>query len=105
MIHMSVSRIQASENSRPLPLTPVSALPKERPNNAPFSVFVGRLGSEVEHGERLVRAAEGAKGRDLGTGELLALQAGIYRYTEAIDLSSKLIDRMASGVRTVLQGQ
>jgi hypothetical protein len=45
------------------------------------------------------------KGKDLGPGDLLALQAGVYRYSEAVDLSAKLIDRATSGVKTVLQGQ
>ena len=31
-------------------------------------------------------------GKDLGAGELLALQAGVYRYSEAVDLSAKLIE-------------
>jgi len=50
------------------------------------------------------RAIEGT-GKELGTTELLALQAGVYRYSEAVDLSAKLIDRATSGVKTVLQGQ
>jgi hypothetical protein len=44
-------------------------------------------------------------GGDLGAAELLSLQAGIYRYSEAVDLSAKLVDRATSGVKTVLQGQ
>lgn len=50
------------------------------------------------------RAIEGG-GKDLGPAELLALQAGVYRYSEAVDLSAKLVDRATSGVKTVLQGQ
>ena len=44
-------------------------------------------------------------GRDLASGDLLALQAGVYRYSEAVDLSAKLVDRATSGVKTVIQGQ
>jgi hypothetical protein len=46
----------------------------------------------------------GQSGVDLGPAELLALQAGVYRYSEAVDLAAKLIDRTTSGVKTVLQG-
>ena len=58
----------------------------------------------------LNKPSEGAiaasrSGRDLGAGELLALQAGVYRYSEAVDLAAKLVDRASSGVKTVLQGQ
>ena len=45
------------------------------------------------------------RGHDLGPSELLALQAGVYRYSETVDLASKLIDRATSGVKTVIQGQ
>ena len=47
--------------------------------------------------------AAGAR-RDLGPSELLALQAGIYRYGETVDLAAKLVDKAGTNVRTVLQG-
>jgi hypothetical protein len=34
---------------------------------------------------------------------LIALQAGIYRYSEAIELAGKVVDRSASAVKTVLE--
>jgi hypothetical protein len=54
-----------------------------------------------------VRAAIGSTrtGREVGPAELIALQAGVYRYGEAVDLASRLIDRATSSVKTVLQGQ
>jgi hypothetical protein len=51
------------------------------------------------------RTVDGRKGAALGPLELLSLQAGVYRYSEAVDLSAKLVDRASSGVKTVLQGQ
>ena len=36
---------------------------------------------------------------------LLALQAGIYRYGETMDLAARLVDKASSGVKTVVQGQ
>ena len=35
---------------------------------------------------------------------LIALQAGIYRYTEAVDLAAKLVDRTTAAVKRTLQG-
>ncbi len=70
-----------------------------------FARILQGLGREVEHGEKVTRRAIEGGGKDLGPGELLALQAGVYRYSEAVDLSSKLVDRATSGVKTVLQGQ
>jgi hypothetical protein len=41
----------------------------------------------------------------LDAGSLLALQAGIYRYGETIDLAARLVDKASSSVKTVVQGQ
>ena len=60
------------------------------------------LGREVDRGEHMLGRA--LHGGDLGPGELLALQAGVYRYSEAVDLSAKLVDRATNGVKTVIQG-
>jgi len=39
---------------------------------------------------------------DLSQGELLALQAGLYRVSQHIEVLSKVVDQMTSGVKTVL---
>jgi hypothetical protein len=67
-----------------------------------FERLLRGLGRQIEEGERAVRTAQNAYA-NLDAAELIALQAGIYRYGEAIDLASKLVDRATSGVRTVLQ--
>lgn len=80
------------------------AAPADGPS--PFARILHGLGREMDRGEHLVQTAiQGSEGRDLGGGALLALQAGVYRYSEAVDLSAKLVDRATSGVKTVLQGQ
>jgi hypothetical protein len=72
-----------------------------------FGALLEGLGREVHRGESLVRSAVGAArgGVAIGPAELIALQAGVYRYGEAVDLASRLIDRATSAVKTVLQGQ
>jgi len=72
-----------------------------------FARLLGALGREVSQGEGVMQGALDAthSGKDLGPAELIALQAGVYRYGEAVDLASRLIDRATSGVKTVLQGQ
>ncbi len=72
---------------------------------SPFARVLRGLGKEVDRGEKVVRRAIDGGGKDLSSAELLALQAGVYRYSEAVDLSAKLIDRATSGIKTVLQGQ
>jgi len=87
-------------------LKPERAIPPaETPAEAsPFAKMLAGLGRECDRGEKLVEKAVGS-GKELGNVELLALQAGVYRYSEAVDLSAKLVDRASNGVKTVLQGQ
>ena len=40
--------------------------------------------------------------KDLSQGELLALQAGLYQVSQHIEVLSKVVDQMTSGVKTVL---
>lgn len=65
---------------------------------------------------QLVRLSEGERamesmvrgsvaGRTLGTAELLAMQAGIYRYGQEIELLSRLVDRASGAVKQTLQSQ
>lgn len=65
------------------------------------------IGKEVEAGERATgqAIASARMGKDLSGAELLILQSRIYRYSEAVDLATKLVDRATNGVRTVVQGQ
>ena len=65
-----------------------------------FSRAVRGLGREIDVGEAQVASASQLHNYDTGT--LIALQAGIYRYTEAVDLASKIVDRATSAVHTVL---
>ena len=60
------------------------------------------LGREIDLGE--ARTAAASQLRDYDTSTLIALQVGIYRYTEAVDLASKIVDRGTNALRTVLQG-
>lgn len=78
------------------------ANPSERSESS-FARLLRGLGRQIEEGERAVRTAQAAYA-NLDAAELIALQAGIYRYGEAIELTAKLVDRATGAVRTVLQG-
>jgi hypothetical protein len=101
------------EAPRPAPVPAPAAAPKEAAATpaagAPdepsaFQRMLHGLGHEVERGESTMKQALRGGGT-MGAGELLALQAGVYRYSESVDLAAKLVDRASSGVRTVVQGQ
>ena len=64
-----------------------------------------RLASEVDRGERVVRTALRGNPYADDTRGMIALQAGVYRYVEAVELCTRLVDRAAGAVRTTLQSQ
>ena len=107
---MSVS-IDGVRFEWPEPVSPGAAAPgppeqgeaRAEPVPSAFERLLKAVGTSIEGGERIVAGARGGY-TSLDAAELIALQAGIYRYSEAIDLSAKLVDRATSAVRTVLSG-
>ncbi len=79
--------------------------PGAEPSTPEFSRVLRDLGTDIDRGERVMNVVlNGHWGSDLNTTQLLALQAGVYRYSEAVELGAKLVDRFGSCVRTTLQG-
>lgn len=72
-----------------------------------FAKLLNGLGRELDRGEAMADRAihAGGAGARLSPDQLLALQAGIYRYSEAIDLVTKVVDRATQAVKTTLQSQ
>jgi hypothetical protein len=67
-----------------------------------FTQALQNIGAAVDRGEALIgRASRGGLG-GLDSAQLIALQAGIYRYSEAVDLVAKLVDRASNAVRTIV---
>ena len=76
---------------------------KTRGTSGPsFAEALKGLGGAVDRGERLIASACRGNLGGLDSAQLIALQAGIYRYSEAVDLVAKLVDRASSAVRTVV---
>ena len=67
-----------------------------------FSQALKGVGSAVDRGEALIAAASRGNLGGLDSAQLIALQAGIYRYSEAVDLVAKLVDRASNAIRTVV---
>jgi hypothetical protein len=63
--------------------------------------------SELEKGqvnmEKLIKA--GASGKTFSNAELLSLQAGMYKYTQELDLTSKVVEKATSGLKDTLKTQ
>lgn len=69
-----------------------------------FAHVLARMGAELDRGEALVNQVVRGHAAGLDAGALIALQVGIYRYSEVVDLAAKFVDRAGSAVRTTLQG-
>jgi len=74
-------------------------------NPRSFRDVFHQLAREVDRGERVVHAALSMGSQEDDARGMIALQAGVYRYVEAIELCAKLVDRTASAVKTTLQSQ
>lgn len=80
-------------------LTQSTGAPKKQ---ASFAEVLKAVGEEAKRGERLVERAS-HPGGDMSAGDLLALQAGVYRWVETVDLASKLVDRATQAAKQVTQ--
>ena len=85
------------------PKTPSPALPHAGAGPSPFERVARGLSAAIDGGNRLVSKASSGGYAQMDAATLIALQAGIYRYSEAVDLCAKLVDRTASATRTVLE--
>jgi hypothetical protein len=101
---MAISGIRAEGMAaeRRLESLATPAAPRARQGEGAFGRALRGLAREIDLGEARTAGASRLRSYDAGT--LIALQVGIYRYTEAVDLASKIVDRATSAVRTVLQG-
>lgn len=95
----------------PVPAAPISPASTPSPpasvppaGPTPFASLLEKLGARIDRGERAIERATKADLGPLDAPALIAIQAGIYRYVEAVDLAAKLVDRASNAVRSVLQG-
>jgi hypothetical protein len=89
----------------PIEARAVDALPGQSAGSTEAGSFLKALkgvGHAVDGGEALIASASHGNLGGLDSGQLIALQAGIYRYSEAVDLVAKLVDRAATAVKTVV---
>lgn len=87
--------------------TPVAARRAEATAGSPaqseFQNLLEGLGRQLDRGEALVERATAGSAVHLDARELIALQAGIYRYTEVVELTAKFVDRAQNALRTTLE--
>jgi hypothetical protein len=68
-----------------------------------FSHVVESLEKGQLNMDKLIQA--GASGKEFSNAELLSLQAGMYKYTQELDLTSKVVEKATSGLKDTLKTQ
>ncbi len=82
--------------------TPAAA----EPSGAGFLDMIGRMARGLSADDRRsARAMHRARRGGLDPSQLLALQSDVYRYTQQMELTSKVVDKAAQAVKTTLQSQ
>lgn len=92
--------------STPIPSTaPTSAMAPEPTGD--FRSMLRDAAESLARGESSIDAAVHrlTRGRTLSPEELIALQATVYRHAAEVEMAAKLVDKLTSGVRTLLTSQ
>ncbi len=82
---------------------PVDAKPETSKANNMVTSVVSSLEKGQLNLEKLISA--GINGKHFSNGELLSLQASMYKYTQELDLTSKVVEKATSGLKDVVKTQ
>jgi hypothetical protein len=82
---------------------PVDAKPETSKANTMVSSVVSSLEKGQLNLEKLINS--GMSGKSFSNGELLSLQASMYKYTQELDLTSKVVEKATSGLKDVVKTQ
>lgn len=86
-----------------------SANPRGPSDSAPTTSFADALrdaATSLSEGQtRIDRAIRRGSRGETDPAHLLALQAGVYRYTQELELASKLVDKATGALKQTLQSQ
>jgi hypothetical protein len=77
--------------------------PVERPANGAFSNVVKELSAGQNKLEGLMKVA--MSGQKLSNQEMIGIQAGVYMYSQQMELTSKVIDKATSGIKQAMNTQ
>lgn len=72
-----------------------------------FRGYLRGAAQQLAAGDRMLASvvARGPTAPAMDTSSLLALQAGMYRYTQELELAGRVVDRTTQAVKTTLQSQ
>lgn len=75
--------------------------------DSPIGNGMVRILSEIERGEGVMDKLinEGLAGKEFSMSELLALQAGMYKYSQELELTGKVVEKATNGLKDTLKTQ
>ncbi|NTX07476.1 ATP-dependent helicase HrpB [Myxococcus sp. CA040A] len=96
-----------SSPSAPREVAPSSAVPPVASTERTVLHGISRFVQELEQGQRVLDdiIQSASSGAHYSNAELLALQASMYRYTQSLDLVSRVVEKGTSGLKDVLKTQ
>lgn len=97
--------IKPLASSPPIVRSPEARTVSEAP--ATFRGWLRETAHSLAQGDRMLATvvARGPSAPPLDTAALLSLQAGVYRYTQELELAGRVVDRTTQAVKTTLQSQ
>jgi hypothetical protein len=102
--HGSQIATKAPETTKTQPSQFDAKLQEKAPiSQTPLSNIVQSIETGGLRVDALIKTS--LSGKNMSNGELLAMQAGLYRYTQELDLCSKVVDKAVNGLRDVLKTQ
>ena len=86
------------------PANPASVAPRPAPPaRAPARSMLERVVKEETRIDRVLEAA--ARGKTFSPAELLALQAAVFRYSQTVEVVSRVADRLVGAIKQTMGTQ
>ncbi|MBX5483689.1 MAG: ATP-dependent helicase HrpB [Myxococcaceae bacterium] len=93
---------------RPDAVTAKSAAPvNAKSETSAMVAHMAKMMSDLEKGQGVMDKLinTGLSGKQISNAELLSLQAGMYKYTQELELTGKVVEKATSGLKDTLKTQ
>lgn len=100
-VNKSANILQQAKLNAKAPITRVGAAAKAKSSRV-VTMLQGLIGGQ----DRMTRIMKVAlSGRQMSPPELLAMQAGVYRFSQELELTSKVVEKATSGIKQTMNTQ
>jgi len=104
MQNNTVDVLRAARNAQGVPQVPAVG---QNLDSRPVASGIQRMMNDVMNGQNKLEAIIdlSLSGRNFSSQELLALQAGVYRFTQELELTSKVVEKATATVKQTMNTQ